>query len=357
MLRNPWFWITIAIIALGVALTAALGVFYWLVGALIVAVVLLVVAFLVAAYAVGRAEPPPILASPEIPPSARIPVIYDCDGAMGHPFQDVGGGLALLYLLGEPRVHLRLVTTVYGSGSVGMATRVARRLLERVGVKDTPVVAGASAPSGDAATNRAAQAMREMVDRSPGEVAIIAVGAMTNLKHAAALDPGFFGKLRGLYLLGGVTETLVWNKHRLGERNFSLDPEAAYQALHADCPVTVVVGEAGLSAVFRARQFAALKAAGPVCALIARQARGWFALMRLWFQDGGFGMWDPIAAVAVAHPELLESEQAHIASTRDDLRSGQLFTTAGRGGPVRLVRRVRDFDRFIALLFAAWRRI
>ena len=116
---------------------------------------------------------------------------------------------------------------------------------------------------------------------------------MTNLKHAAAFNPDFFKKLRGLYLMGGMIEPLVWNERRLAELNFALDPEAAYQATHADCPVTIAPGRSGLSAVFRGPQLAALQAIGdPVTRLISRQVRSWFALMRLYFRDGGFALWD-----------------------------------------------------------------
>ena len=284
MLRNPWFWISITIIAIGVALTAALGVFYWLIGALAVAVLTLLVAFLVAAYAIGRAEPPQVPHLQKIPHSERTPVIYDCDVTMGCPFRDVGDGLALLYLLGEPRVHLRFVTTTYGNGPTWMTTRITRRLLDSLGYDKVTTMRGATGPDDDPATNRAAQRLRDAVNAAPGEIVLIATGVLTNLKHAATLDPEFFKKLRGLYLWGGMIEPLIWNGHEVAECNFSLDPEAAHLALHAECHVTVATGQAGLTAIFRSPQFAALEAMDdPVSHLVARKIRLWFALMRIWF--------------------------------------------------------------------------
>ncbi len=358
MFRNPWFWITIAIIAVGVALTAALGVLYWLIGALAVAVLTLIVAFLVTAYAVGRAEPLQVPHLEKIPHSERIPIIYDCDITLGRPFRDVGDGLALLYLLGEPRVHLRAVTTTYGSGPIEMTTRITRRLLGSLGYDAIATMRGAAGPDDDPETNQAAQYLKDVVDSAPGKIVLIATGVLTNLRHAAALDPDFFNKLRGLYLWGGVTEPLVWNGHRVMECNFSLDAEAAHLALHAECPVTVATGQAGLTAIFRSPQYAALGTLDdPVSHLIARKIRFWFALMRIWFRDGGFGMGDSIAALSLTHPELLECEQAYITSTHDDLRTGRLFVDPSRHGPVQLVRGVRDFDGFIMAHFAAWHRL
>jgi len=358
ILRSPWFWVAVALIAAGVALTAALGVLYWLIAAFAAAILMLLVVFLVAAYSVGRAEPPRVPRLRKAPRSERIPVIYDCDVTMGCPLRDVGDGLVLLYLLGETRVNLLCVTTTYGNGPVEMTTRAAHRLLNRLGYDDVATLPGAAGPNEEPEANRAARYLRDIVSTRPGEIVVIATGSMTNLKHAVALDPGFFEKLRGLYLMGGVTEPLVWNRHRLAEHNFSLDPEAAYLAIHADCPVTIATGQAGLTAVFRKSQFAALWALGdPISRLIARKIRSWFALMRLWFRDGGFAMWDSVAALPLTHPELFESEQVHVTSTHDDLSTGRLFVDSDAHGPVRLVRGVRDFDRFTLAHFAAWRHL
>jgi inosine-uridine nucleoside N-ribohydrolase len=355
MLRSPWFWIVIALIAAGIALTAALGALSWLVAVFAAAILAIVFAFLIAAYAVGRAEPPQVPRLRKVPPSDCIPVIYDCDVTMGRPFRDVGGGLALLYLLGETRVHLLCVTTTYGNGSVEMTTRVTHRLLNHVGHDDVATLRGAAGPDEEPETNRAARHLQDIVSARPREIAMVATGSMTNLKHAAALDRHFFRNLRGLYLMGGVTKPLVWNGRRLAERNFSLDPEAAYLAIHADCPVTIAPGQAGLTAVFRGPQFAALQALdNPVSRLIARKIRLWFATMRLRFQDGGFGMWDSLAALALTHPELLEFKRVHVTSTLNDLRTGRLFVNPDRHGPVRLVCGVQDFDGFIQAHFAAW---
>jgi purine nucleosidase len=358
MLRSLWFWIAIALIAAGMALTAALGVWYWLAAAMAALILVLLTAFLVAAYAVGRTEPPPVPRLREVDRSHQIPVIYDCDATMGRPFRDVADGLALLYLLGEPRVHLRCVTTTYGSGSVQVTTRTARHLLDHLGRDDIATLGGAASPDEEPEMNQAARLLAATVGDQPGQIVLIATGSMTNLKHAVALDSDFFGRLRGLYLLGGVTEPLAWNGRRLAERNFSLDPEAAYLAIHADCPVTIATGQAGLSAVFRGPQIAALQALGdPVSRLIVRKTRLWFATTRLWFRDGGFGMWDSVAALALTQPELFEWEQVDVTSTLDDLRTGRLFVAPNRQGAVRLVRGVRDFDGFIAAHFAAWRHL
>jgi purine nucleosidase len=355
LFRSLWFWIVIVLIAAGVAVTAALGALHWLALFLAALVLTATVTLLAAAYAVGRAKPLQIPRLRALPNSERLPIIYDCDVTMGHPFREVGDGLVLLYLLGEPRVNLLSVTTTYGNGPVEMTTRTALRLLNSVEHGDIPVLRGAAGPEDAVEANTAAHHLRDAVNRRPGEIILIATGSMTNLKHTAILDPKFFTKLRGLYLLGGVTEPLIWNERRLAELNFTLDPQAAYQAIHADCPTTIAPGQSGLSAIFRGPQLAALQVLkDPVSRLISRRVRSWFALMRLYFQDGGFALWDSAIALMLTQPGLFEYERGHVISARDDLRAGRLVITSNKQGPVRIVHRVLDYDRFINTHFAAW---
>ncbi len=358
MLRNLWFWIAIGLITIGIVLTIVLDVFYWLLAAFVAAFVMLIVVFLSAAYSVGRAEAPRVPALQDAPKEERIPLIYDCDVTMGLPFRDVCDGMALCYVLGDPRLDLRLVTTTYGNSAVRWTTRTARRLFQALHQDDIPVAPGAAGPAEAVEDNQAARHLRDIVDAHRNRITLIATGSLTNLKHAAALDEHFFKKLRALYLFGGLTERLTWNGRHLAERNFSLDPEAAYLAIHADCPVTIISGHAGLTAIFRSPQYAQLQAFDdPVSQLISRKIRFWFALMRLWFQDDGFGLWDALPALALSRPDLFESQQVYVTSTRDDLARGRLYVDPSSYGPITLVTGVRDFDQLMIAQFAAWRRL
>ncbi len=355
MLRSPWLWFTVLLIAAGAALTAALGVLGWF--ALALAIGILAVDGIIV-YNTFVIRPKETLAVPQLKPIAdekRIPVIHDCDLTMGRPFRDVGDGLALLYLLGEPRINVRAVTTTYGNGPVDMTTRTTRRLLRQLNLEHVRVARGASSPDQDPQENEAAQYLVDHVSARPNEIVLLATGAMTNLKHALALDADFFRKLRSLHLVGGATHKLVWNERQLLERNFSLDPEAAYRAIQADCPTTITLREAGLTAIFRSPQFSALQALDdPVSNLIVRQVRLWFGLMRLWFRDDGFAIWEPIAALTITHPDTMSLQRAHLPTTIQDLRAGRLVPDPDRGGPVRLVRGVEDYEGFIKAQLAAW---
>ncbi len=359
MLHSLWFWLTLLLIAVGIALTAALGIFGWFALALAVAILILDGILLYNAYVVKPAAGTPALPRLEsVPDDERLPLMYDCDLTMGRPFRDVGDGLALLYLLGDPKIDVQAVTTTYGNGPVRMTTRTARRLLDQLDLSNLSVVRGAGGPDQDPRENEAAQRLVDAANRRPNEVVVLATGALTNLKHAHALDPDFFKKLRSLYLVGGLAGKLSWGDHVLEERNFSLDPEAAYEAILTDCPTTITLGEAGLTAIFRSPQFAALQALDdPVSTLIVRRTRLWFGLMRLWFGDDGFAMWESIAALTITHPEMMDTQRVHLPTTVEDLRTGRLVTDPSPGGPVRLVQGVEDYESFIETQFAAWQRL
>ena len=355
MLRSPWFWLALLLIAAGIAVTAALGVFVWFAWVMAVALLILDGILLYSAYAIRSAEPPTLRKLKAVADEDRIPVIYDCDLTMGCAFRDVGDGLALLYLLGEPGIDLQLVTTTYGNGPVGMTTRSARRLLNQVGREDLTVVRGADDRDDDPGQNEAAQRLVGTVNARPRELVVFCTGALTNLKHAQALDPDFFRKLRSLYLVGGVTDTLFWKDRRLEERNFSLDPEAAYQAILTDCPTTITLGQAGLTAVLRGPQLGALKALDdPVSDLIVRPPPPWLPLPTLRLPANGLPMWEPVAAVAMTHPEYLDRQRVHLPTTVEDLRTGRLVTDPHPSGPVRLIQGVEDYESFIKTLFAGW---
>lgn len=358
MTRSPWFWVTVLLIAAGVALTALLGVLGWVALTLALAIFLLDAVLLYSSHALPQVEPPSLPELEAIPREERIPLILDCDLTMGRAFRDVGDGLALLYLLGEPAVDVHAVTTTYGNGPVGLTTRTTRRVLRQLDMEVPEVFCGASGPDASPDENEAAVHLVASVNARPDEYVILTTGPLTNLRHAAALDPAFFEKVRGLFVAGGVTGPVSWQDRRLLEQNFSLDPEAAYAALRARCPVTITLGEAGLTAVIRSPQFAALDALDdPVSQLIVKRCRIWFGLMRLWFRDDGFASWESIAATAITRPELLRIDKGYLPTTIEDLRSGRLVFEKDNVGPIRLVRGVKDYERFFEAQLAAWHQL
>lgn len=71
----------------------------------------------------------------------------------------------------------------------------------------------------------------------------MATAPLTNVALAVKLDPSFPQKLRGLYIMGGNTDSRG-NTTVCGEYNFAADPEAAYIVLNEFiCPVYIASWE------------------------------------------------------------------------------------------------------------------
>ncbi|WP_020577795.1 nucleoside hydrolase [Actinopolymorpha alba] len=94
-------------------------------------------------------------------------------------------------------------------------------------------------PPGGAESEHAVDALLRLVDESPGEIDIVAIGPLTNLAAAVVQDPDFPRKVRSLFIMGGCNNS-VGNVTAAAEYNFYVDPEAARIVLRAGFATTIV---------------------------------------------------------------------------------------------------------------------
>jgi inosine-uridine nucleoside N-ribohydrolase len=188
-------------------------------------------------------------------------VIFDTD--IG-----IDDAMALLFLHGAAEAELAAITTVAGNASLDDVTRNALVVAERFGI-DAPVFRGAAGPLGEALGEGypdfvhgrnglgdtplpepgrraqdlpAAEAIVDLARRQPGQLSVVAVGRLTNLADALALEPALPELLKELVVMGGV---FGFHGHRgnvspVTEANFGGDPLAADRVLGAGIPTTVV---------------------------------------------------------------------------------------------------------------------
>ena len=78
----------------------------------------------------------------------------------------------------------------------------------------------------------AVNALLRLTAEEPGELNIIAIGPLTNIATAVVLDPGFAGRVKSLYVMGGSNNGRG-NITASAEFNFYVDPEAAQVVLDA----------------------------------------------------------------------------------------------------------------------------
>lgn len=280
-------------------------------------------------------------------------VICDCDNTMGLPGRPVDDGQTLLYLLGRPDVELVGITTVFGNSAIERVHPATSALLADIG-RELPLHRGAGAP-GEAETGAAAF-LAETAAANPGEITLLALGPLTNVKAAADSDPAFFDHLEQIVIMGGYLKALqVPGWEGVGELNLSLDAEAARIVLRAPCPVTLMTAQVCLDAPFSLQHLAVIeqydrtKTYGMLRDYLFRRVRD--------EQAPSEYLWDLLPAVYVSYPEIFDHSPTWIRSTVSDLTSGAIICgKEGEGAMVNMPTQIVDVDQFYAILHDAWAR-
>jgi purine nucleosidase len=290
------------------------------------------------------------------------PILLDTD--IG---SDVDDALALGVLLSEAeRLDLVAVTTV---------ARIARRradqaarLLGLAGRDDVPVYAGCDEavlrpgrfvwreiedrglPDGPDAPIRDAFAPEEIVRRvreTPG-LEIVAIGPMTNLARAVALDPKLPGRVARLTIMGGHVREVRCGDHVCEpgiDYNFCSDPDASVAVLGAGFETRLVTADVTLRCWLTETDLARLEAApGVVPRALARLIRIWTPWQRKIFTEIGGTLapdnvaflHDPLTALSLVDESALGFERLRIVPTIEGgvFRTREAPAGSGLGTPM-----------------------
>lgn len=258
------------------------------------------------------------------------PVIIDTDCALGRPGEKVDDGFAVALALASPEIDVHLVTTTAGNVDVVTATTRTKALLERLGRPDLPVVSGGR-PDGAAAARVIAQ--RALAD--PGAVTVVALGPLSTVAAAVTARPDVAASLREVVVMGGRFCSPGGGP---GEFNTRSDPWATRAVLESGARVRIVGIDVTAQLALCASELARLASGSRGARYLAGQARARLEALTeegtaLPGPDGSPAcpMHDPLAVLAVTHPELVAFE----AMTVDvDLSPGERRgrTTARRQG-------------------------
>jgi purine nucleosidase len=277
--------------------------------------------------------------------TAPTRIVLDTDLGMGQPGSDIDDGFALALALAEPALSVELVTTVNGNTDVDNATRLTVGLLERLR-RDVEVVRGASRPlvrttpasprgnhrfeppgSEYSVSRPAAVAIVERVMRDPGELTLVAIGPLTNVALALALEPRVAHRLREIVVMGGVYLGHTGVAAMPGEFNFWVDPDAAAVVLESGASLRLV----GLDVTRRVRldrsDVADLRrTSGGFATFAADCTEEWIAhLERTTPHDdwdrGSCALHDPLAVAVVARPDLVTWRPARVTVERGSDRT------------------------------------
>lgn len=264
-------------------------------------------------------------------------VLLDTDLAMGAPGSDIDDGFALALALADPDISLELVTTVSGNTDIETATRLTTELLARVGRTDVPLARGAAQglrgwrrdpadPSGRTETppgpgpipGYAAVHIAERVLRDPGALTLVAIGPLTNVALALALEPAVAQCVEQIVVMGGVFLEHTNLSVMPGEFNTWADPEATAIVLASGAPLRFV----GLDVTERVRltreHAATLVASGRSFGSFAgRCADEWISHKEQTNpgdprNHGSCALHDPLAVASVTSPDLITWRPAYL---------------------------------------------
>lgn len=193
-----------------------------------------------------------------LPGNGKTEVVLDCDPG-------IDDAMAILYGLRAPEVEIVAIGTVWGNIDVDTATVNAVRLLEIGGRPEIPVAKGAERqligvdpsfselvhgpagtgsvilppPEGAHTDEHAVAQMIRLAHERPGELTLVAIGPLTNLGLALAMDPDIAKLYKGVVIMGGAF-LIPGNVTPVAEANIWHDPEAAQIVLQAPWQTTVV---------------------------------------------------------------------------------------------------------------------
>lgn len=260
-------------------------------------------------------------------PSLRPRVLLDCDP--GHDD-------AIAIVVAARHTDLVGITTVAGNAPLTSTTHNALAMRDLLGI-DVPVHSGASRPlvgepkhaghvHGESGLDGAdlpapttpldgTDAVQFIVDacHRHDNLWLIPVGPLTNIALALQNDPAIAQRIAGISLMGGGS---FGNRSTMGEFNIWADPEAAQIVFASGAPITM----AGLDVTHQFQATPArierLRVIGGTLATTLADLLVFFSMMYQRNHDEGHleggAMHDPLAVLALTHPDLFERVDRHV---------------------------------------------
>jgi inosine-uridine nucleoside N-ribohydrolase len=269
----------------------------------------------------------------------------------------VDDAMAIVFALRSPALQVLGITTVYGNADIELTTANALRVVELVG-RDVPVARGAAhplvrskAPSPDFVHGKdglgdvdappptakpidtgAAELIVTTARRHPGEVTLVAVGPLTNLALALALEPGLPALVKEVILMGG-SASAGGNVTPVAEANIWGDPQAADIVFAAPWSVTMV----GLDVTTRVRlgDDRLLRMAqrdARVGDFLYRASRFYKQFHESTGVTGGIYVHDPSAVAYAIDRGLFSTERARVRVVAEGIAMGQTIAVSGARG-------------------------
>jgi inosine-uridine nucleoside N-ribohydrolase len=272
----------------------------------------------------------------------------------------VDDALALLLAMRSPELKIEAITPVAGNVPLDLTLPNALRMVEIAGRTDIPVAAGARAPLmrrlvtatyahgenglGGAVfpeptmkpvTTPAAEIIRQIVRKYPGEVTLITIGPLTNIATALNSDPELASMVRALLMMGGSLSG--GNITPAAEFNVYVDPEAARIVFQSGIPVTMVGLDVTRKTSLTEAHVRTLEAAqNPVSQAAAKIGRNALDHNRERGYLVGPNMHDSLAVAGFLDPAILKLQDYYVdVETTGELTAGETLGYSPVAGDLR----------------------
>jgi purine nucleosidase len=242
---------------------------------------------------------------------------------------------AIMMAFAHPEARVEAITTVAGNVSLERTTANACTILD-VLERDVPVYAGCGRPlvaealdasyvhgkdglgdSGyppskhEVADEHAVHALIRLANASPGELALIALGPLTNLALATRLDPTLPEKYERLVVMGGAIRG-TGNVTPAAEFNVYADPEAAAIVYDAWPGLTLISWETTIDHCLMAEQIETLMAMdSPRAEFFRRISRGTIKTIQQFLGRQVMTTPDPLAVAVALEPDIVRKAERH----------------------------------------------
>jgi len=272
----------------------------------------------------------------------------------------VDDALALLLAMRSPELKIEAITPVAGNVPLDLTLPNALRMVEIAGRTDIPVAAGARAPlvrrlvtatyahgenglggavfpepTTKPVATPAAELIREIVRKYPGEVTLITIGPLTNIANALNSDPALASMVRALVMMGGSLSG--GNITPAAEFNVYVDPEAARIVFQSGIPVTMVGLDVTRKTSLTEEHVRTLEAAqNPVSQAAAKIGRNAINHTRERGYLVGPNMHDSLAVAGFLDPAILKLQDYYVdVETTGELTAGETLGYSPVAGDLR----------------------
>lgn len=269
-------------------------------------------------------------------------VIIDCDPG-------IDDAIAIILALEYSNFEILGITTIFGNATLNQATENALKIVQLSG-ENIPVFRGAERPmviplssppdfvhgmDGLGNTNQpesglrvqstsAAEFMVASINTYPGEITILAIGRLSNLAQALALDPGIATKVKDVVLMGGALH-VPGNVTPVAEANISGDPHAADRVFRAGWPVTMIGLDVTTKLIMDDQILEAIRKDN------ARYGKFIYDISRFYLDfhiaaegvESGFYVHDPAAVMYLINPRLFRMKRGPVRVATNGIGIGQ----------------------------------